>query len=316
MPLPTPLGVLMPMGSDRQPEHYPWQRRDPEVIRRMMPLWGWLYRHYFRVETSGWQHVPPSGQVMFVGSHNGGLASPDLPMFLYDWFRRFGTERKVFGLAHRRVWDVFPVLSQLAAAAGAIPFYPRNALAVLEAGDSLLVYPGGGQDAFRPHHLRGRICLEGRTGFLRLAIWYGLPIIPLISWGSHDTLYVLEDFYAAFSTLHKWGMPWLFGHDPVVMPLYLGLPWGLALGPLPNIPLPAKIHTRVCAPIRFDRTGHEASRDRAYVQACYQRVVDAMQRELDELQAEVRGEAIPSPPAPTTVAGEPPTPNADHPPGS
>ena len=46
-------------------------------------------------------------------------------------------------------------------------------------------------------------------------------------------------------------MPWLFGIDPEVMPLYLGLPWGLALGPLLNLPLPVRIHTRVCAPIRF-----------------------------------------------------------------
>lgn len=261
-----------------------WQQRDPQLIRQLMPLWGWLYRHYFRVETSGWEHIPSSGQLMFVGSHNGGLATPDLPMFLYDWFRRFGLERKVYGLAHAKVWDVFPVLSKLAAAVGAIPYYPRHALAVLNDGDSLLVYPGGGQDAFRPHRLRDQIYFEGRTGFLRLAIWYGVPIVPLISWGSHDTLYVIEDCYPTAASLHQRGMPWLFGIDPEVMPIYLGLPWGFSLGPLPNIPLPARIHTRVCAPIRFNRVGHGASRDRVYVQACYRQVVDTMQQELDQLR--------------------------------
>ncbi|QEY31091.1 acyltransferase family protein [Synechococcus sp. RSCCF101] len=266
---------------------HPGWRRDEVLIERLMPLWGWFYRHYFRVQTSGWEHVPASGQVLFVGSHNGGLATPDLPMMLYDWFRRFGTERRVFGLTHAQVWRAYPLMADVAARVGAIPFHARQALAVLEAGDSLLVYPGGGQDAFRPHRMRGRIHFHGRTGFLRLAIWHGLPVVPLISWGSHDSLYVIEDCYPLVRGLHERGMPWPLGLDPQVFPLYLGLPWGLAVGPLPNLPLPAQIHTRVCPPITFERSGHEASRDRAYVQRCYLQVEEAMQQQLDGLRQEV-----------------------------
>jgi 1-acyl-sn-glycerol-3-phosphate acyltransferase len=271
------------------PQGPPGRLRDPALIRRLMPLWGWLYHHYFRVETGGWEHVPPAGQVLFVGSHNGGLACPDLPMFLYDWFRRFGYDRRVFGLAHARVWQAYPPLAALAARVGAVPFHARQALQLLQQGESLLVYPGGGQDAFRPHRLRHRIHFHGRTGFLRLAIWHDLPVIPLISWGSHDTLVVLEDLYPLARRLNRMGMPWLLGLDPEVMPLYLGLPWGLALGPVPNLPLPAKIHTRVGEPIRFERSGHAASRDRHYVRACYRHVVDSMQRQLDALRQEVKG---------------------------
>lgn len=265
----------------------PGLARDPALIRLLMPHWGWFYRHYFRVSTAGWEHVPADGQVLLVGSHNGGLATPDLPMFLYDWFRRFGTERRVYGLAHAKVWRAFPGLADLAARVGAIPYHPRNALAVLEQGDSLLVYPGGGQDAFRPHAQRGRIHFGGRTGFIRLALWHGLPIVPLISWGSHDTLVVLADCYPLMRRLHRIGLPWPLGIDPEVCPLYLGLPWGLALGPVPNLPLPARIHTRVCPTIVFERSGYAASRDRAYVQACYHRVVDTMQQRLDALVEEV-----------------------------
>ncbi|MEA5421674.1 MULTISPECIES: lysophospholipid acyltransferase family protein [unclassified Synechococcus] len=281
--------MARPLNRSPDPDPHPGRQRDPDLIRRLMPLWGWFYRSYFRVQTSGWEHVPASGQLMFVGSHNGGLATPDLPMFLYDWFRRYGLERRVYGLAHAKVWQAYPFAADLAARVGAIPFYPRQALAVLRQGDSLLVYPGGGQDAFRPHRLRGRIHFGGRTGFLRLAIWHGLPLVPLISWGSHDSLYVIEDCYPAARRLHDHGMPWLLGLDPEVMPLYLGLPWGLAVGPLPNLPLPTVIHTRVCQPIHLPRSGHAASRDRAYVQACYDRVVGCMQTELDQLRAEVTG---------------------------
>jgi len=259
------------------------EQRDPEFIRRCMPLWQWFHRHYFRVRTSGWEQIPSTGQMMFVGSHNGGLATPDLPMFMVDWFRRFGYDRRVYGLAHAKVWQAYPLMAGLAARTGAIPFHPRLAMAVLERGDNLLLYPGGGQDAFRPHRDRGRIQFMGRTGFLRLAIWHGVPLVPLVSWGSHDTLVVLADLYPQARALHRLGMPWLLGLDPEVMPLYLGLPWGLALGPLPNLPLPVTIHTRVLAPIHFARSGHAASRDKAYVRSCYELVVNTMQAALDDL---------------------------------
>jgi 1-acyl-sn-glycerol-3-phosphate acyltransferase len=82
---------------------------------------------------------------------------------------------------------------------------------------------------------------------------------------------------------HNMGMPWIFGVDPLVFPIYLGLPWGLAFGPLPNIPLPISIYTRVCPPIVFPRYGKQAASDRAYVNECYELVRSKMQQELDTL---------------------------------
>ena len=94
---------------------------------------------------------------------------------------------------------------------------------------------------------------------------------------------MLADIYDLIRQLHEWGMPWLGGVDPDVFPIYLGLPWGLAFGPLPNIPLPVPIQTRVCPPIVFERYGQEAARERVYVAACYETVQTQMQRELNEL---------------------------------
>ncbi|MEP1062601.1 hypothetical protein NDI38_29965 [Stenomitos frigidus AS-A4] len=122
-----------------------------------------------------------------------------------------------------------------------------------------------------------------------MALREGVPIIPAISHGAHDTLIILADYYPALRQLHEWGMPWLFGLDPIVLPLYLRLPWGLALGPWPNIPLPVPIHTRLCAPIRFERSGRDAALDRDYVDACYEQVVRQMQLELDQLVQEQGG---------------------------
>jgi 1-acyl-sn-glycerol-3-phosphate acyltransferase len=262
------------------------EARDPQFIESCMPYWEWLYRYYFRVTTDGWHHIPSQGRVLLVGSHNGGLAAPDTHMMMYDWFRRFGAQRSAYGLMHPSAWRTNSRLTQqLVGKLGAIPANPQMAIAALHKGASLLVYPGGAQDLFRPYSQRHKICFAERKGFIKLALREKVPIIPLISNGAHETLVVLGDCYELVEQLHQWGMPRMSEIDFGVFPIYLGLPWGLAIGPLPHLPLPIPMHTRVCAPIIFEKYGREAARDRAYVDACYDLVVAQMQQELDRLVA-------------------------------
>ena len=259
--------------------------RDRNYINAMMPWWKLLYDYYFRVQTAGWETIP-DGQVLIVGSHNGGLAAPDMHMMMYDWFRRFGVDRVVYGLMHSQVSQAMPPVAELAVRTGAVKAHPRMAQAAFQSGASVLVYPGGATDVFRLHRLRDRICLNDNAAFIKLALRWEIPIVPAISWGAHDTLVVLENIYPFVKQLHELGMPWLRGIDPVVFPIYLGLPWGIGIGPLPNIPLPIQIHTRMLEPIVFERYGHAASRDREYVAACYERVRSQMQTGLDALRSQ------------------------------
>ena len=254
--------------------------RNPEVIKSWMPVWEWLYRYYFRVHTEGWHHVPSTGKMLIVGSHNGGMGSPDTSMFMYDWFRRFGYERLAYGLMHPLGWKV-PAMAKAAAQVGAVLAHPRVATRALRRGAAVLVYPGGAEDMFRPYNLRHQIHLAGRKGFIKLALREEAPIVPIISHGAHETLIILADFYKQIQQLQEWGLPQLLDLDVGVFPIYLGLPWGLGIGPVPNIPLPVQIHTRVCAPIMFDRYGRKAASDRDYVDACYEQVRSQMQGELD-----------------------------------
>ena len=256
--------------------------RDPKVIKSMMPFWEWFYRYYFRVQTDGWDNIPDE-KILIVGSHNGGLPSPDMHMCMYDWFKRLGPERLVYGLMHPNAWSVFPGLTPLAAKCGAVRAHPKMAIAAFQRNASVVVYPGGGPDVFRLHSMRNKIYFAGRKGFIKLALREEVPIVPMISHGAHDTLIVLANFYEQIKQLHEWGMPWLFDVDPEVFPIYIGLPWGLAIGPLPNFPLPTQIHTRVFPPIVFERYGRKAASDHDYVDACYQKVLTQMQQELDQL---------------------------------
>ena len=259
--------------------------RNPALIDQMLPFFDWMYHHYFRVKTDGWQHIPSQGPVLLVGSHNGGLAAPDTVMMTYDWFRRFGTQRLAYALMDPRMWQVFPGVARMGAWVGCVRASRRMALQALRQEAAVLIYPGGVRDVFRPHHQRRQVCFFGQQGFIKLALMEASPIVPLISHGAHDTLQVLVDLYPAMANLHRWGLPWLAGIDPGSFPLYLGLPWGLALGPLPNIPLPIPLHTRVCAPIIFPHYGRDAARDPVYVDRCYHQVRQIMQQELDSLYA-------------------------------
>jgi 1-acyl-sn-glycerol-3-phosphate acyltransferase len=261
--------------------------RDPQCIREVfMPMWAWLHRYYFNVTSDGWEHIPAQGRMLVVGSHNGGLAAPDMFMLMYDWFSRYGTERLAYGLAHPSVWKYFGPLSTLAVQAGATIAHPKMAMAALQREAAVLVYPGGAEDVFRPYSQRHKIELAGRKGFIKVALRERAPIVPVVSIGAHEGLIVLADIYPLIEQLHDRGMPWLFGIDPVVFPIYLGLPWGVGLGPLPNFPLPTQIHNRVCKPIEFDRYGRAAANDRDYVDACYTHVEQQMQLELDRLVRE------------------------------
>jgi 1-acyl-sn-glycerol-3-phosphate acyltransferase len=274
----------------RSPAHHPFDgwsldERDPKVIEGFMPVWGWLYEHYFRVQTSGWEHLPPPGKMLLVGSHNGGLAAPDMFMFMYDWYRRFGYNRPAYGLMHPTVWKAMPAVAQLAVNCGAIVAHPKMAITALRRNAAVLVYPGGAEDVFRPYAMRHEIYFAGRKGFIKLALREKAPIVPCISIGAHETLMVLADCYDLVRQFHEWGMPWLFGIDPVVFPIYLGLPWGICFGPLPHIPVPVQIHTRICPPIIFEKYGQDAANDREYVDVCFAKVKSIMQQELDLLIA-------------------------------
>jgi len=259
-------------------------QRDPQFIKStLMPILDWFYHHYFKVTTDGWENVPEAGKVMIIGSHNGGLTSPDMFMAIYDWFRHLGTERPTYALTHPNLWKLAPFLAEPAVKCGSLQATAEMAIKALQKDAALLIYPGGLKDVFRPYSQRNKIRFEGNAEFIKLALRNEAPIVPLISTGAHETLIVLTDLYDQVRQLHEAGLPWPFGIDPEVFPIYLGLPWGLGVGPVPNIPLPVSMHIRLGKPIRFEHYGEEASKDKDYVLICYDQVHNQMQNELDTL---------------------------------
>jgi 1-acyl-sn-glycerol-3-phosphate acyltransferase len=114
----------------------------------------------------------------------------------------------------------------------------------------------------------------GRTGYAALAIEAGVPVVPVVSIGGHETLLVLSDGAALARRVG-----FLRKRRLTTCPVILSLPWGLTVGPTLNVPLPSRIVVRVLDPVPTAGRG---------VQAVDQDVRGSLQAALDELAAQRR----------------------------
>ena len=161
----------------------------PEFIAEVMRLIEPWYHGYFRCEVRGLENIP-SSPAFLVGNHNGG-GVVEIPLFLYAWYMRFGLSRPLLGLAHQAVFK-FPWVKDLLPKIGAVPAAPDVARKILAAGKDLAVFPGGDWEAGRPTSERTRIDFAGRKGFVRTALQAGVPVVPIVITGAHETGIILS----------------------------------------------------------------------------------------------------------------------------
>ena len=116
------------------------QHRDPDYVRRSLPITWPLISAWFRPDIHGLERIPVRGPALMVGNHSGGNVAPDTLAFTLAFYRRFGAERPFFQLAHHLVMRA-PWLSLLRKY-GTIEATWENAQAAVDAGAAVLVYPG------------------------------------------------------------------------------------------------------------------------------------------------------------------------------
>lgn len=238
---------------------------------------------YFPVQVSGLERVPPA-PVMVVSNHSGGTTIPDVWGMLWLWYRAFGTARPLHPMAHEMVLSI-PALARWFAHRGVIRADPSLARRVLtELRHDLLVLPGGDVDTWRPWTRRYEVEFAGRTGYARTALQARVPIVPVSHAGAHDTLMVLTDGRRIAERL---GLRHIARAN--IFPVHLSLPWGLAVGPLPHIPVPVTLRYRIGEPIPVpDALGPGDVPTEAMVREHDARVRAAVQSGLDALRDEAR----------------------------
>jgi 1-acyl-sn-glycerol-3-phosphate acyltransferase len=261
----------------RDPDHF-----DPVTVGATIdalsgPVFG--PRGWFRVEVQGVERVPPA-PVMVVSNHSGGTVIPDAWGFLWLWYRHFGTARPLHASGHELIF-ANDRLGRWFSRRGVLHASPALGHRVLaERKRDLLVMPGGDRDTWRPYSRRYQVEFAGRTGYARLALQARVPIVPVANAGAHETLVVLTDGHrlARAVGLHAVARAEIF-------PVHLSLPWGLAVGPWPHIPIPTTLRYRLGAPIAVpDELADGAEVTDAMVLAHDARVRAAVQGLLDELR--------------------------------
>lgn len=235
---------------------------DPSFRQRVVPIVRFLHDRYWRVEVSGIRNLPTRGPVLLVANHSGAIpfdgtmivTSVDLHggrilRFLYDRF----------------VDDMGPVATFYRKVGGAVASR-ENAVALLRAGEPVLVFPEGVPGVAKPFDERYRL-RPFSSGFARLALALDVPIVPVAVVGA-------EEIYPMVGRLEKvaglFGMPYL----PVT-------PFFPLLGPLGALPLPTKWFIRFGKPIRLTATEGETGAQRGGLEAVrVRRTVQAMVRRL------------------------------------
>ena len=254
------------------------RHRDPEFIRRTLPVWGGILPRYFRADVRGLDHVPEDGPVLLVGNHSGGNVPPDTFLLTLAFVSRFGVERPFYQLAHDLV--MASPLAPLLRRYGTVPASRENARAALAEGAAVLVYPGGDYETHRPSWASATVDFGHREGFLTLAHELDVPIVPVVSIGGQETaLFLTRGERAA----HALGLDRALRLK--VLPVSLALPWGLDVGDvLGHLPLPAKVTIHVLEPIDLRaHYGPEPDFD-----VVYEDTIGRMQAELTRMAEERR----------------------------
>jgi 1-acyl-sn-glycerol-3-phosphate acyltransferase len=256
-----------------RPEVAKW---DPEFTATIARTAGAAIKRWFRAEVRGVEALPPAGGALVVSNHSGGMLTPDVLVFAPAFYDQFGYDRPLYTLAHYGVF--MPPIGGLLRRLGVIEASRENAAKALRSGAVVLVFPGGDYDSYRSTFEENKIDFGGRTGYVRTAIEAGVPIVPVVSIGGQETQLFLArgDSLARRLGLKKLRLE--------ILPVTFGFPFGLSVIMPPNLPLPAKVVTRVLDPIDVEAE-FGADADVAEVD---EHVRSVMQEALDELARERR----------------------------
>ncbi|MCB9738533.1 MAG: 1-acyl-sn-glycerol-3-phosphate acyltransferase [Deltaproteobacteria bacterium] len=251
---------------------------DPELIARAMRLTTPLFGPGgpYEVSFEGWEHLPDA-PALVVGNHSGGTTVPDSFGLGYAWTGKHGTNRPLMALGHDMIFRMGGPVGRTFAKFGGLRATPDMGRTILaEHHKDLLVYPGGDKDVWRPFSRRHQVTFAGRKGYARLALAAGVPIVPIAHCGSHQSFVVLTDGTPVARAL---GIHNRFRAE--VFPVHLSLPWGLAVGPWPHLPLPVRFRYRMGAPV-YPPAGADP-RDPEAIAAFDAAARASLQAELDAL---------------------------------
>jgi 1-acyl-sn-glycerol-3-phosphate acyltransferase len=244
---------------------------DPTYEARWRPVFDFLYRHYFRVDTEGAGNVPAQGRCVLVSNHSGGPLPYDGIMLRTALRREHPEHRDLRWLAEDFIYYL-PFVGTMMNRLGAVRACQENAERLLSGERAVAVFPEGAKGIGKLYRDRYKLQRFGRGGFIRLCLRTRTPVVPCAIVGAEEanpTLHRVEYMTKAL------GIPYL----PVTPTFPL-------LGPLGLLPAPTKWRIRFGEPVRFEGYGPEAADDEILVGRLAERVRATIQGMVDKMIAE------------------------------
>lgn len=243
------------------------------------PLASWLavfraLRAWHRYEAVGLETLLAPGAKLIVGYHGRPLAF-DQCMLTVELYERLGY------LPHGIIHGAFEhnrVLRWWIHGLGFVTGDDGSLAEAVARGEHILVQPGGTREGCRSFRHRYQTDWGERTGYLRMAIKYRLPIVPVAGNGVDDAYVGLNDGHALGKRLGA----------PAQLPVWLGV-GATGLWPF-SLPFPVKMTQYVGTPFTRHLEGPVDPGDRAALRQLHHEVRGTVQALLDRARA-VHGEA-------------------------
>ena len=211
----------------------------PETAKRALLVTGLVYRHWFRVETSGIENVP-AGRVLLISNHAGQVAL-DAAMIGSALFLEAEPPRIIRGMGEYWLPTV-PWVNEIMVRTGSVVGTRKNAVELLRNEEAVIAFPEGVRGMNKLIWERYQL-QEFGAGFMRLALETGTPIVPIAVVGSEEQAIAVANVQPLARLLR---MP--------AFPVTLTWPW---LGLLGVIPLPVKYRITFGEPMRFTGNPHD-----------------------------------------------------------
>lgn len=173
----------------------------PAFYRRLRALVRVVRHFFFGLDIQGLERIPVSGPLIVASNH---LSFWDIPSVALMADRLFHFMAKSEYARNRLARWLFTKLEAFFVRRGEGDMQAmRDALAVLRAGQLLIIYPEG-------HRSEDQALIPAHEGLALIAFKSGAPVMPVATWGSE---YVGKGFHFAFwrPTIHiRYGQPLTF----------------------------------------------------------------------------------------------------------
>jgi 1-acyl-sn-glycerol-3-phosphate acyltransferase len=197
---------------------------DWEFIDVMRPFFAFLYKIYWRVETTGIEQIPVEGRAVLVANHAGQLPW-DGTMITTAVLTEHPAQRLVRPLFSD--WFAsWPFVSAWLVRMGQSPATVENGTRLLEEEEVVAVFPEGYKGLSKTYKERYRLARFDEMDFVKMALATESPVIPISVVGAEETYLTLAQSQT-MSRLTRW--PYF--------PISPTFPW---LGLLGMTPLPTK----------------------------------------------------------------------------